>query len=713
MGPDDRDRHIAEPTSITDGSVDAELAPDFSQQVENTNNSNYLDSLDPSLLGSPDFDFSCLMDLDEAAEATQEPEHIDSMMLDAPAFEAPCSMDDLNMTQILTSKVFHGSDHPGTNLYLVHEAPQHQVYVPQFQVGPDSMTSMTSENYQFSTETPNTFENPSGNTSTDQDRRLCELTAQCLVEAFVHSVGMTPLMPELPQLSGFRDQRFIHINEPPTQAQVPLPRPSRPIRRGRLTREQAEGQARARENGVCIRCRRNGITRQVAMFCGDRCLDNPYEDGLVTNTSRFEESGSTIDVFVKTSWLLDRYVELQLFRYLQDAANNPNEDIYEQRNFTYSALYLLGHSFSTSSTKISRRIQNTSCEWFKNSIKDHLDRERRVRLALWIYVSITVGQLPSEASFWGNLPNELKAFRGGLPKKFRESFDGFNNSLHMNMKIEMGSKARFLQQVYSGQQTQDSKQRFAPASNIDHECTLWQSMMDNTAQGIHDICHLNSGDSTTFADRVREYEQIEAERLFLPTNQEHFKRVAENAFGTIMALARLPIRSQQTLPIRGCQVLRPSFLRIQAELHRFMGRLSSRILPRGASVVYCGEYPFLLHGADDIHLARWQELENMMGGGIFLVGNTFNRRARKASHAFLDIANVTDTGTDVQFLRLKRLLQKNGSWLRQVMHSMTRKDHELSKEFCDERYEKSLEVKKRHANLKVYIAKIQEVYPSW
>ncbi|KAG4282401.1 hypothetical protein FPRO06_09074 [Fusarium proliferatum] len=770
MDPDDRDRHVAEPTSLTDVSVEAELASGFSQQVENNNNSNHLDNLDPSLLGSPDFDFSCLMDLDESIEATQEPEQLetDSMMLDAPAFEAPCVMDDLNMTQILTSNVFHGSDHLGTNLYLVHEAPQYQVYVPQFQVGPDSITSMTSENYQFSTETPNTFGVPS-------------------VEASAHSVEMAHIMPEVPQSSGFGDQGFIQRNETHTQVQIPLPRPSRPSRprrRGRLTREQAEGQALARENGVCIRCRRNNITcaggipcdaclslrkprlwkvpctkaqfleiiesgsffykpsmnetlfterldeelatkalaftrlafqglraicfpdgryqkpmssmvrkaeaqllrnfpadtagspcvlvgndrlkwtRQVAVFCDDRCLDNPYEDDKVINTSSANGSSSTLGVFVKTSWLLSRYVELQLFRYLQNAANNPSEDIYEQRNFIYSALYLLGHSFYTSSIKISG--PDTSEKMFENSIKDHLDRERRVRLALWIYASITVGQLPKEANFWENLPNELKAFRGGLPKKFRESFDGFNNSLHMNMKIELGSKERFLQQLHSGQQTQEPTEESAPPSDIVHDHILWQSMVDNTAQGIPEIYHLNSGESDAFGDKARDYEQIEAERLFLPTNQEHFKRVSENAFGTILALARLPIRSQQTLPIRGCQVLRPSFLRIQSELYRFMGRLSSSILPEGELFIHCGEHPFLLHGADDMHLARWQELENMMGGGVFLVGNTANQSAREASHAFLDIATVTDTGTDVQFLRLKRLLQKNGSWLRRI-----------------------------------------------
>ncbi|KAF5604111.1 hypothetical protein FPCIR_979 [Fusarium pseudocircinatum] len=610
MDPDDSDRHVPEPSSLSDANAEAQLASGFSQQVEDNNNSNYLDSLDLSLLGSPEFDFSCLMDIDEAAEATQEPEQpdTDSMMLDAPAFEAPGVIDDLTITQILMSNAFHGSHLPGTNFYPVHDAPQHQGHVPQFQVGLDPMTS----------EAFNTFESPSGNTSTDQDLRLCELTVQCLVESFAYPVEMTRIMPEAPQPSGFGDQRFMQMNEPPTQVQVPLPRPSRPRRRGPLTREQAEGQALARENGVCIRCRRNNITpsmnetlftegldeelatkalaftrhmlenpevtpiinspwsvafqglgaicfpdgryqrprssmvrkaeaqllknypadtagfpcvltgndrlkwtRKVVTFCDDRCLDNPYEDDLVINTgtSSISSSSSTRGVFVTTPWLLSRYVELQLFRYLQNAANNPSKDIYEQRDFAYSALYLLGHSFFTSSTKTSGL--ETSDEMFKKSIKDHLDRERRVRLALWVYVSITVGQLPSEANFWGNLPNELKAFRGGLPKKFRESFDGFNNSLHMNMKIEQGSKARFLQLLHSGQQTQEPKEGPAPPSDIDHDRFLWQS-------------------------------------------------------------------------------------------------------------------------------------------------NTADQHARKASHAFLDIATVTDTGTDVEFLRLKRLLQKNGSWLRQV-----------------------------------------------
>ncbi|KAF5529384.1 hypothetical protein FMEXI_14193 [Fusarium mexicanum] len=720
MDPDDPDRHVSEPTSLSDVNVEAELASGFSPQVENNNNPNYLDSLDLSLIGSPEFDFSCLMDLDKAVEATQEPEQLgtDSMMLDAPAFEASDFMDDCTMTRVLTGNVFHGSDHPSTNLYPFLEASQHQGYVPQFQVGLDSMTS---DNCQFSAETFNTFENHS-------------------VETFAHSVEMTRGIPEVPQSSGFGDQRFMQMNGPPTQVQVPLPRPSRPRRRGPLTREQAEGQALARENGVCIRCRRNNITcaggipckaclslrkprlwkvpctkaqfldiiesgsffyknavspcilvgndrlkwtRQVAAFCDDRCLDNPYEDDLVINTGG--SSSSTLGVFVKIPWLLSRYVELQLFRYLQNAANNPSEDIYEQRNFTYSALYLLGYSFSTSSTKISRL--DVSDKIFKTYIKEHLDRERRVRLALWIYVSITVGQLPSEANFWQNLPNDLKAFRGGLPKKFRESFDGFDNSLRMNMKIERDSKTRFLQQLQCGQQTRELTEEPAPPSDIYDARILWQSMMDNTVQGIHGIDDLNSGESVTLGDRVRAYEQIEAERLFLPTNQEHFERVAKNTFGTILALARLPIRSQQTLPIRGCEVLRPSFARIQAELYRFMGRLSSCIPPRGKLLIYLGGNLFFLHGADDMHLARWQELEKMMGGGIFLVGNTANQDARKASHPFLDIVAVTDTGTDDQFLRLKRLLEQNGSWLRQVcgqlnglVHTMKQVSHALHDE---------------------------------
>ncbi|PNP81247.1 hypothetical protein FNYG_05279 [Fusarium nygamai] len=252
MDPDDRDPHVAEPPSLTDVSVEAELPSGFSQQAEN-NNSNYLDSLDLTVLGSPEFDFSCLMDLDEAVEATQELEQLetDSMMPDAPAFEVPGVMDDLTMTQILTGNAFQGSDLPGTNFHPIHDAPQHQGYVPQFQVGLDSMTP---ENCQFSAETFNMLENPS-------------------VESFAYPVEMTRIMPEAPQSSGFGDQNFIQMNAPPTQVQVPLPRPSRPRRRGPLTREQAEGQALARENGVCIRCRRNNITvihyYFLASFLGD------------------------------------------------------------------------------------------------------------------------------------------------------------------------------------------------------------------------------------------------------------------------------------------------------------------------------------------------------------------------------------------------------------------------------------------------------------
>ncbi|KAF5703981.1 hypothetical protein FGLOB1_8756 [Fusarium globosum] len=113
-----------------------------------------MNTLDMSFLGSPDFDFSCLMDLDEAVEATQAPEQPDSMMLDALAFEDPGVMCDLTMTQILTGNAFQGSDHQGVNLYHSHDAPQHRGHIPQFQVGLDSMTS---ENFQFSTETFNRF----------------------------------------------------------------------------------------------------------------------------------------------------------------------------------------------------------------------------------------------------------------------------------------------------------------------------------------------------------------------------------------------------------------------------------------------------------------------------------------------------------------------------------------------------------------------------
>ncbi|KAF4449289.1 hypothetical protein F53441_7407 [Fusarium austroafricanum] len=708
MDPSDREIHTG--GLAPDTNADAASVFALPRQGEDTN-SNYLDSLDMSLLDPPDFDMSCLMDLDEPGElAPEQMPEPDSMMTDAPTVEPPGVIADVNLMQILTDTLVQSSDPMATSFCPVYNTPQPQGNTQHFQVGPDPMPSV---NHQVSGENLRNFGNPSHE-----------------VDPFAHLMQTTVTPSGDPKPSDPGGHMFIQRAGPITQAQA-LPRSRRGGRQGPLTREQAEGQALARENGCaggipCKAClslhkprlwkgpctkaqfldiidsgsfffirkteaqllksftvnrarshNRLNWTREIAAICNGRCLDNPYEHAVIKLRSTMDSKSGGLRAM--TSWLISRGAELHLFRYLQNAANNPSKDINEQKQFIYSVLFLLGHSFSISSTKIQEL--DTSHAMFQDSIKAHQDREQRVRLALWIYASISISQLPSETNFWKALPKELKVFSGGLPKRFRESFEGFHNSLQMNLKIELDSKKEFLEQLFFDRQAQHSTVELSSSSQTEHESDLWTKMILGTTQGINQIDHLNSGNPATLNHRVKQYEQAEAERLFLPQTQKQFEISTRRLFGTLLSLLKVPIRPEASFTCGGFEIPYASFYNLQVELLQFLRRFSSSAISWGMAVLVYGRDVRIVSERKHVNLNRWQELANLMGEGILLAGNT-GHGTDELPHSFLDIEQVADQGTDREFSRLKELLRKHGSWLRHCEHFSF---------FCDERLSRSLE----------------------
>jgi hypothetical protein len=71
MAPSNQIYHASEPSSAPQEALGGPLTP-FSPQEGEENNSSYLDNLDMSLIGSPDFDMSCIMDIDEPGDAMPE-----------------------------------------------------------------------------------------------------------------------------------------------------------------------------------------------------------------------------------------------------------------------------------------------------------------------------------------------------------------------------------------------------------------------------------------------------------------------------------------------------------------------------------------------------------------------------------------------------------------------------------------------------------------
>jgi hypothetical protein len=294
-----------------------------------------------------------------------------------------------------------------------------------------------------------------------------------------------------------------------------------------------------------------------------------------------------------------------------------------------------------------------------------LDRERRVRLALWIYASISVSQLRSTANFWATLPKELKAFNKGLPKKFQESFEAFSNSLHMTLKTELDPKKAFLKRLLSDPQSQGLPEAFNSSSQREQDIALWQNMMLNTKQGIKQIHALSSGCSTSLEQRISQYELDEAERLFLPKSEVEFEVATTNFFGAILDLAKLSIGPQFTLTIINSEIFLTPVSLAQNLLLMFQDRLYGTRASDDMKCLICRGETYIQKRVDEVRLTRWRELASIMSEGIFLLGNN-DRDRRRFSHPFLDIQHVANSGTDYQFSRLKEILRRKGSWLRDV-----------------------------------------------
>jgi hypothetical protein len=60
-----------------------------------------------------------------------------------------------------------------------------------------------------------------------------------------------------------------------------------------------------------------------------------------------------------------------------------------------------------------------------------LDRQSRVRMALWAYASITIDKLQPWTNFWSSLPSELEVYSmENLPSLFHKSLKSFEEGLH-------------------------------------------------------------------------------------------------------------------------------------------------------------------------------------------------------------------------------------------------------------------------------------------
>ncbi|KAF5004127.1 hypothetical protein FDECE_9341 [Fusarium decemcellulare] len=190
--------------------------------------------------------------------------------------------------------------------------------------------------------------------------------------------------------------------------QDPLPPARRGGRRRRLTVQQAQRQQMARSNGVCIRCRLTGRSCEGGFPCkACLALRKPrLWRGPCTKAQFLEiiESGS-------------------FFLMLSIPGETDAGPVAVRESVVAVAWAKFTHVFD----------QETCSNLTEAEVAEFMDRQHRVRTALWIYASISIAKLPPWANFWEHLPRHLQAFRRSSPMDLKSSLKDFDLGFSGNL----------------------------------------------------------------------------------------------------------------------------------------------------------------------------------------------------------------------------------------------------------------------------------------
>ncbi|KAH7268579.1 hypothetical protein B0J15DRAFT_592105 [Fusarium solani] len=410
-------------------------------------------------------------------------------------------------------------------------------------------------------------------------------------------------------------------------------------------------------------------------FCSGKHLFLPEsgETGGEENLTPSCLDGFPTDTLLKCDkaliWLSCRYRELCLFHHIQETANQVTQKSTPDVNLVYCILIIL--RISMANDKLENSLVACDDSRKKNVIKDHVDRRRRVRVALWIYASIIISKIPSWTNFWENLPWSIDIFReSGFLKRFSDSLDTFDvegckaSTSAFNSKKTVFQRLSFLDQLPPHENDPEDQ---------DFIEKLWARILTNTPEGVEQLRYVLSDNSSGSTDGVAQYELDEAGRVFLPKTEEDQKAAIHKVFDILLSLRKIPIDRDEVVEHEAFQwlvsVIEVFQLRLGLGDHENStstgqsahGPATARhhMHPPIPSRPELREYmrtPKCIRASK-----RWKELAHVLGDGILLTGKGDNN-----IHCFLDIATVVECGQDAEFSRLKRLLQAKGSWLKSI-----------------------------------------------
>ncbi|KAJ3537253.1 hypothetical protein NM208_g6395 [Fusarium decemcellulare] len=296
---------------------------------------------------------------------------------------------------------------------------------------------------------------------------------------------------------------------------------------------------------------------------------------------------------------------------LEAQSHYPNDIVPDRKEFIYSALFILVLSISreTDAGLVAEACSNLT----EAECSELMDRQHRVRTALWIYSSIFVAKLPAWTNFWEHLPRPLQALRRSARidlKSTLKDFDlGFSDCLnaHFTEKVTCSQRAST---VPDGDLCSENK---LMCSQDCLKCLHWKELHMELNQREAMGEYLIFRGFNTLNDRVLGYMSTESDKILAPKGKDECD-TAESA-------------------------LIDHLMKQRDRFYLGMTDLDS---------AYCVE-----------HSARWLKLANIFGDAAFLMG-----AAAELTFPVINLSRSLREGSSFNFMALEGRLLSSSSWLK-------------------------------------------------
>ncbi|KFY04686.1 hypothetical protein V491_09282 [Pseudogymnoascus sp. VKM F-3775] len=384
-------------------------------------------------------------------------------------------------------------------------------------------------------------------------------------------------------------------------------------------------------------------------------------------------------------WVSSWYSELSLFQYIQKFSNDPSEDVQDQKTYIMSMIQILLSTSCISPSIIAQFDTNAEDPVVQTINQELLDRQNRLRMALWVYTSISIGKLPAWSNFWQTLESRWSFLSKDCIQDFQSSLTSFDENIANTMKYFSGCMDRcreYTSLVLNHQEHNDLADSDSAESDSDDDIFIDAEMYE-----FHELLLSKNMDKALVAmDK-----EISGGVLIVQSEQQR----REASIRMFFVLAQIDwngsiSRSQHGDPVDQFDPLYSDLLQLisarlkQIELYNLFVKVSDAIgvdqddsnsYEKVTQMIYlhiqnciCSKELEAMLQIESILRSgkRWKELSDLLETEeVILIMNPLLSPAKDAVIQ-LDISTVVESGNDDEFTRLKHLLVTRCLWIRET-----------------------------------------------